>query len=200
MLLVDLRHCHRSHDLKKPWTPTKLYLFHNHVACPPVMPFSALIQTSELGAARIIGPRTPARICTRHGFPGRATSAGRHNCTASGRGLASLARNSKPSQLISSIYALTVPKFLTHQAMSSTGRYTTRMKGTCAHQMFFADIEDLYYGNKQYMASMSQTRPGLLASLALEGQSTSQIVHSSFPHLTCHGASRTPVYASRLFR
>jgi len=144
-----------------------------HVTRPPVMPLSALIQTSELGAARIIGPRTPARICPRHGFPGRATRAGR-NSSASGRGLASLARNSKPSQLISSIHTSTVSKFLTHQPISSTGRYTTRMKGTCAHQMFVSDIEDLYYGNKKYMASMSQTMPGLLASLAIEGQSASQ--------------------------
>jgi hypothetical protein len=163
------------------------------------MPLSALIQTSELGAARIIGPRTPARICSRHGFPGQARSSGRSS-TAPGRSLASLARNFKSSHLIGpSIHTSIVANFLTHRVTSSTGRYiTTRMKGTCAHQVFCSDIEDLYYGNKKYMASMSQTRPGLLASLALEGQSTSQSFTSARLHLTC--GSRTPVYARRLFR
>jgi hypothetical protein len=163
------------------------------------MPLSALIQTSEFGAARIIGARIPARICTRHSSPGHARGSGR-SCTASARNLASLARNSKWSELtVPSISTSTVPNALTHRATSSTGRHiTTRMKGTCAHQVFCSDIEDLYYGNMKYMASMSQMRPGFLASLALEGQSTSQQFTSSCPHLTC--GLRTSVHARRLFR
>ncbi|CAA7260454.1 unnamed protein product [Cyclocybe aegerita] len=45
-----------------------------------------------------------------------------------------------------------------------------RTKSTCKETQFFPEILELFKGNEEYMAEMANENPGLLATLATEGQ------------------------------
>ncbi|KDR67198.1 hypothetical protein GALMADRAFT_1131106 [Galerina marginata CBS 339.88] len=53
-------------------------------------------------------------------------------------------------------------------APASLGPRRTKM--ICSHKQFASDLSELFQGNLQYMATMSEDNPGLLATLAIEGQ------------------------------
>ena len=106
------------------------------------------------------------------------------------------------SSLKSSATTRTLPGFLPSTMTSPTSAMGSTVFQWGSHDDCTPEIQELYQGNKAYMMNMSETSPGLLQSLANDGQSA----FSSFPYfqnidLTFSALRfiRAPVYGTQLF-
>ena len=105
-------------------------------------------------------------------------------------------------QMKGSATTQTLPGFLLPLALSTlTTTWGSKVyQARSAHNRCVHEIEELYHGNKAYIANMSETNPGLLQNLANNGQ-------SAYPAFFCLFQNqhfllrfiRTPIYAGRLF-
>ncbi|PPQ99817.1 hypothetical protein CVT24_009645 [Panaeolus cyanescens] len=78
--------------------------------------------------------------------------------------------------------ANTINTSKTTTTMINTGKTTTTMRhhSSCSTSKAFApEIEELFHGNEKFMDTIHKTNPGLLASLAVNGQR--EFLSSSYP-------------------
>ncbi|KAF8957586.1 carbonic anhydrase [Flammula alnicola] len=144
------------------------------------MPLSALVQTSKFTTANVVRPHTQggAKICS-HGFHSRYANGQAHEAhewTTAGRRSSRVPSKSPSSHLalhtstaVVQLYSKTTSA-RTLLALLPRTSATNGLGDNYMTRRARSTITELFQGNKEYMASMSKTNPGLLASLARDGQ------------------------------
>jgi len=157
------------------------------------MPFSVLLQSSTSSVARSPPYRTATIQCLRgmHGPNGLAGGRNLSGSTPSARVNRIIERHMRvsPSPLAAHLQPchraapctikISAPSrkivaFLPVTSMVAVAQghqLSRRVYSTCSHTKSAPEIEELFHGNTKYMDSMTKDNPGLLAALAIEGQS-----------------------------
>jgi hypothetical protein len=168
------------------------------------MPFSMLGQSSKATTANVIRTHTNGSKMYAHGLhtrsaAGAVQSAHKSHITMKRNAPRAGLPNSSPMMQQHRCVHNRASRLCSKEASGRTVLATNPPYGVSyVTKRARSTIAELFRGNEEYMANMSKENPGLLASLANEGQ---RMFFQSCISLTydCHFL-RTPIYAGRLLR
>lgn len=204
------RNCHK---FSLPWSeqlvpslifPSRLrfFSFTRLLRSSFAMPFSMLGQSSKATTANAIRTHTTSSKMYAHGLHTRSTvGAAQSSHTSYITTKRNLSRAVPPNSLPMQQHRCVHNRASRLCSKEASGRTMLAINSTYGASYMTkrarSTIAELFRGNEEYMASMSKENPGLLASLANEGQRMF-LFNRILARLTTVFSSRAPIYVGRL--